>query len=74
MRLVPPISIARGGGDRHCLHALEPGLRRVSKPVRAGGPPLRPVTIRHLVAGVIALGIATMLGVKRRLGWCDGLA
>jgi drug/metabolite transporter (DMT)-like permease len=45
----------------------------VSKLALADRPPLLLVTIRLLVAGVITLGIATMLGAKRRLGWRDGL-
>jgi drug/metabolite transporter (DMT)-like permease len=77
MRLVPPISIARGVNTEPLLIATFCVLWSlafgVAKLALADCPPLLLVTIRLLVAGVITLGIATMLGAKRRLGWRDGL-
>lgn len=77
MRIVPPISIASGVNTEPLLIATFCVLWSLafgmSKLALADCPPLLLVTIRLLVAGVITLGIAAMLGAKRRLGWRDGL-
>jgi drug/metabolite transporter (DMT)-like permease len=77
MRLVSTISIARGVNTEPLLIAtfcvLWSLAFAVSKLALADCPPLLLLTIRFLVAAVITLGIAIMLGAKWRLGWRDGL-
>jgi drug/metabolite transporter (DMT)-like permease len=77
MRLVPPISIARGVNTEPLVIAtfcvLWSLAFAMSKLALADCPPLLLLTIRFLMAGVITLGIATMLNAKWRLGWRDGL-
>ena len=77
MRLVPPISIARRVNAEPLLIAtfcvLWSLAFAVSKLALADCSPLLLLTVRLLVAGVITLGIAIILGAKWRLGLRDGL-